>query len=784
MTKNIRFYERPALVNTIENGQATIEPVADPDIGVKAHAYKTHTGEEHLNLVKNEFAPILTADLKTGGSNPAAKLGRTFWNNTAGCMAVWVDETPGTERYINLSGEASDMLVRRCDNTVVKKDLQSILDASGGSMILSGMDLTENADGTIDLSAAEFATRQTATSQGTVMVCSVDAIASLALADESKNYVYIDYGGGTYAYGVTQDLNALLYDYTKQTGWIVTRTAGTVLDVVDIRLSNVNFSMRWNARQAAIKGYEQGPGAALSVDVSHYVTVTAGAFYLLTNLIQTPAFDTAPAGGGDLLHMRYRDGGGAWTRVTSDAVDYAKHDDGTGTLATAGSSKYTVHFIHMIFNNPSKIGLQYGQNVYNSEADALDSPLPLVFPPEFDPGGTSTPIYKIVTKADGSTSTVVPIQAVPVEGVTGVEHNQLPGLQGGIGNEYYHLTAQQNQAVQDLISATEITREASGFDVPEDVIETYDITARTVTLTGIVNAIEKNAPIAALVSGWVSTAHPTAPTQTQFLYYDNGSFFWSTTPWEFWQVPIAAVVFNSVGDYLWTLRECHGTMPWQNHRADHKNRGTYRDTGGILGGYTLDSTTPGDRRPSISECLVYDEDLPSTLGVLGSGATFTRLYYNAGGVPKKLLNQADIVQLNGTTPQFNDPVAGGYTDMTNNYHMSVWVIAIPVAVDDNGTEERFVFLNGQSQSALESTQLAQNPKNLKLGELTLISPEFTFISQVVIKFIAGDWTITQVRELTGNRASFVSAPGGETTVVTDGITITGNGTVADPIRLV
>jgi len=75
----------------------------------------------------------------------------------------------------------------------------------------------------------------------------------------------------------------------------------------------------------------------------------------------------------DCIFYRYYRGATAGTFVTvpnQTVIDPTNYDDGTGTLASAPSGKYTIQRIFYYPNNPSLLGVYYGRALYTSISDA------------------------------------------------------------------------------------------------------------------------------------------------------------------------------------------------------------------------------------------------------------------------------------------------------------------------------------------------------------------------------------------------------------------------------
>jgi hypothetical protein len=333
-------------------------------------------------------------------------------------------------------------------------------------------------------------------------------------------------------------------------------------------------------------------------------------------------------------------------------------------------------------------------------------------------------------------------------------------------------------------NSSNITSEPSGFTDPENVTVSYNSTTRQITLTGTVNAYYKGFKIPELTSGWVSDAVPAGPTAPYYLYYDGSSFVWSTSAWSFNQVQIAFVAYDSGGTFYFALREPHGLMAWETHRELHHTVGTYVGSGGGLTNYVLNSTTAADRRPDVVAIVLYDEDLPTTNAALTTNS-YTQFYLSgAGGDLNFDLAQADIVPLSGSRPYWNEWTGSTWqqTLVDNNDYMSVWLMGLPATSDATSQEYRYVWVQGQSESQTLLAQQALSPQDITLSTFDGISPEFIFFKQIIIRYSGGNWTIVDVRDISGDRFSQTSSPSGQyLTTVNAGFGLTGLGTSDVPL---
>jgi hypothetical protein len=327
------------------------------------------------------------------------------------------------------------------------------------------------------------------------------------------------------------------------------------------------------------------------------------------------------------------------------------------------------------------------------------------------------------------------------------------------------------------------TLERTGFVDPSLVVVTYDATTRIATLTGTVKAYWRDQVVPSLVSGYTSPAHA-ATTGIWFLSYNGSSVVWSTTPWTFDQIQICIVNYDGVNNF--GIRECHGLMDFRVHQNLHTNIGTFLSSGGDLSSYVLASTTVADRRPDISAATLYDEDL-KTINAALTSKLYTKFYLSgAGAVGNYVVETADIVPLLTNNPYYNQFTGGSWiqTLMPNNSYQAIYVIALPVSASVNSQKYRYLFVQGQTQSTTLATIQALTPSSVNLNGLNTNTQELVFIAKIIIRYTGGNWNVTSVEKITGNKSTQVNAAAGAylSSVSTDA-NFTGDGTTLNPLAL-
>jgi hypothetical protein len=329
---------------------------------------------------------------------------------------------------------------------------------------------------------------------------------------------------------------------------------------------------------------------------------------------------------------------------------------------------------------------------------------------------------------------------------------------------------------------TLITKEPTGFVNPADVIVTYNNTTRIVTLTGDVSSVYNNVPMSEIdptfISGWESDPHDDEDG-VFWLQYDGVSLAWATEP-DFRNLTICLVYVDGV---TVCIRECHGLMQWQSHKIAHQTIGTYLTSGADSSGVELNSITASARQPVISQAVINDEDLPTTIAQISSGSYAHLRLVGSGAAPAtEYLDQTEIVSVTGAKPNYNQFVTGAWqqTPMTNNYFQKVFLMLLPVSAGTECQKRRGFFIQGQAEFATLSACKAVTFASVNLGQLDDYVPEFVAVYEFIIQYkgpATNDWVIIEQNKILGTKASQVTIPSGNflSSVAVDGTTITGNG---------
>ena len=311
---------------------------------------------------------------------------------------------------------------------------------------------------------------------------------------------------------------------------------------------------------------------------------------------------------------------------------------------------------------------------------------------------------------------------------------------------------------------------STGFANNSLCVVSYNSTTRKITLSGTVQGYYNGEPITELVDGWQSPAHADV-AGVYYLYYD-GEFKFNTTPWSFEDLIIAWVLYDGskIG-----LRDVHGFMNPATHFNIHSTIGAYKYSGGSFSNYTLSSTTATNRRPQVSETVMYDEDCPTTIPALTTNAYCIRSLTGAN-TRTFTVDQAEIIPVSGSQPYWNEYSGGTWnqTLMSNNYYAAIFVAIMPVANDTTSQKHRFLWVQPQTESASLETIQALTPSSLSLGDASTLAQEYVFIGKIIIRYTGGNWTLTSVQELSGTKVSQVATSPAPTVASNVAFTPSGN----------
>ncbi|RKY08115.1 MAG: hypothetical protein DRP65_09540, partial [Planctomycetota bacterium] len=193
-----------------------------------------------------------------------------------------------------------------------------------------------------------------------------------------------------------------------------------------------------------LRGIEWISGGIIAEKATRYLTATEGIFFLGDTKITTDAIDSSVS---DFEHYYYQDGEGGWSETASTGqIDNIHYDDDSGTLAELTPNRYGVHWVYICVEG--KLSVLFGRGDYSLNNALLTQP-PGSIPDYLEKFATLAGRVIVKKSASVFTEIVSAYNSIFVPSAI-FDHNDLSGLQGGAGGEYYHLTSAEYSLISDI----------------------------------------------------------------------------------------------------------------------------------------------------------------------------------------------------------------------------------------------------------------------------------------------------------------------------------------------
>jgi len=381
----------------------------------------------------NDNLGVLSGDNTWTGTNTFATIEVTFADiDTAEIDALNVDAL-----NVEINDESVEVDVI---SGATYDDLNDYLNCIQSAGAISGGTITDDGDGTITVAPGTGIIKSTDDDLGENFFFDWDT-AAVSLTDDSINWIYITYNGGSPEATAETSINNINHHDEFVIGRVY--RDGTELHILNVGSYYSNFFHRVCYWGFEVEGFEHATGAVTSETGTRNIAITSGVWYCAMNRFTTNSFDSS---GADTFNYWYRDGVGGWTQVTGETqIDNLHYDDGSGTLATLGNTRYGIHWVYMA--NDGNVDVVYGQGSYRI-GQARDAN-----PPSALPGlltNMSFLVAKIIIQKNDATFTSIETPwATPFTVSVVEEHNDLGGLQGGTTDEYYHLSSSDYNELTD-----------------------------------------------------------------------------------------------------------------------------------------------------------------------------------------------------------------------------------------------------------------------------------------------------------------------------------------------
>lgn len=268
----------------------------------------------------------------------------------------------------------------------------------------------------------------------------VPATSSLALTDNTVNYIYASWNGGSPVYAATTDKYSINFSTLVPVArvYMVAGSIGYQMPYGYLAKGSCVRTQDWIFKTNGRGGVVRESGLAISESATRIVTIAAGAAWFGLSRVSLPAITNGV--GGTTLNL-WHHSGGVWTNTTIIQYNNTQYDNGTN-LVTLTANRYAVNWIYRSLIS-GEIDIVLGAGDYTlAQAEASSLPaVPDVLAAFYVLAG------RIIVQRNASTATAIESVTTNTFNQGAVSsHNDLSGLQGGTTGEYYHLTSAQHAA--------------------------------------------------------------------------------------------------------------------------------------------------------------------------------------------------------------------------------------------------------------------------------------------------------------------------------------------------
>jgi len=288
----------------------------------------------------------------------------------------------GHDLNSNITISGSDIQVSQIGTPSTVDTLSDFFNLGWSAGVVSGGNITDNGDGSINISSGEGILRSSADTHAPIYSSTFSGITADFPADGATTYYFIDYNAGSFVIRsstIITSFNCLdkchLYTISRE---------GTNLFILDAREQNVDSNRKARKRNYETAPFAHAPGGTILGASGLFLSLTAGVFYFSYVRIPHGVFDTSLSGTtvDRVIMSHWQNGSGGWNYSATDKqVNNLKYDDTTGTLHDLDTNHFGVRWIYLILGIIPKFSFVYDTGNYALLTDAKNAGVPASLPP-------------------------------------------------------------------------------------------------------------------------------------------------------------------------------------------------------------------------------------------------------------------------------------------------------------------------------------------------------------------------------------------------------------------
>ncbi len=324
--------------------------------------------------------------------------------------------------------------------TPTYNDLQAIINTLFSAGVISGGNVIDNEDGTVDAFFGTGLIRATDSTIAQLFSFNWQNSLNIAILDGTTRFIGVEYNIGTPQIAVRTTNN---WNNNTDFGLATATREGLKIHVTPHKRFVNDIIAKLHERTHGIdhvRRDENQGGLKIGETGTRNITITAGSIWVMFNKYPFIAKDTS---GSDTFDM--------YVGATKDASDITQWDNlnynNAGTKTTLGVAKYANVWLYADSDNEF-VGL-YGNGEYNTFANAVTEGKPTTLPLRLQNHSLLLGRF-IFQQGDSVTSDIRSEFDNPALGISAASHNDFAGLNDG---DYIHLTTIEKTRFDEIAAA-------------------------------------------------------------------------------------------------------------------------------------------------------------------------------------------------------------------------------------------------------------------------------------------------------------------------------------------
>jgi hypothetical protein len=332
-------------------------------------------------------------------------------------------------------------------------DVQKLIDGAPYAGAVTKPTYIDNDNGTLTLNSSEYSLYTNATFGGLTQRFIIEEATTtltpgvLYLMDNTINYIVVNYNGGDPRYEVIQ--NVELITESDILPHLTVFRSGNILRLLSWDAMGSGLANKLHQRIVKTRRFERESGLILSETsdpVERTVIVSEGKCW---NGVNRTIFEEENSSEENIVQWNHV--AGVWTNSQVAQYDNFYYDNGTNLVEMTTNRWKVLWFYRCKADNYKTVSYVFGNGQYHSSAAAADESAPVNLP---TPVSLSAILVgRIIIKKEATSGIVSSAFDTIYPDTQIMNHNDAANIQGGIVDEYYHLSADEYTNAQNLISS-------------------------------------------------------------------------------------------------------------------------------------------------------------------------------------------------------------------------------------------------------------------------------------------------------------------------------------------